>query len=153
MNFRPNLTYFVNHALGVIALDNIMKNITWILLRRCTRVLILGMVVLGLAGCVSGGNRPVQLLSSDDPVYAPLAKSQGVQGYVIIEYTVSIDGQVLNPVVVESEPLGVFDTSAMISIASWVYKPMIKNGEAQQAEKIRSRLEYRLGESERYKGL
>lgn len=130
-----------------------MKNITWILQRQCMRMLIPGMMVLGLAACMSGGNRPVQLLSSNDPVYPTLAKSQGVQGYVIIEYTVSTDGQVLNPVVVESEPAGVFDSSAMISIASWVYKPMIKNGEVLAAEKIRSRLEYRLGESERYEGL
>ncbi len=130
-----------------------MKSVTWIFLSKCTRVLILGMLVLGLSGCMSGGNRPVQLLSSNDPVYPPLAKSQGVQGYVIIEYTVSTDGQVLNPVIVESRPPGVFDSSAMISIASWVYKPMIKNGEVLAAEKIRSRLEYRLGESERYEGL
>ena len=112
-----------------------------------------GLILLSLAACVSGGNRPVQLLSSIDPVYPLHAKSRGVQGYVIIEYTVSIEGQILNPVVVESEPAGIFDTSAMVAIASWVYKPMMINGEVQRAEKIRSRLEYRLGESERYKGL
>jgi len=127
-----------------MSLNDIMKNITGILL---------GFILLNLAACASGGNRPVQLLSSDDPVYPLLARSRGVQGYVIVEYTVSIDGQVVDPVVVESEPAGVFDTSAMVAVASWVYKPMVKNGDVQRAEKIRSRLEYRLGESERYKGL
>ena len=115
--------------------------------------ILLGLIILSLVGCVSSGNRPVQLLSSIDPVYPPLAKSQGVQGYVIIEYTVSVEGRVLNPTVVESEPVGVFESSALIAITSWVYKPMVTNGEVQRAEKVRSRLEYRLGESERYIGL
>ena len=125
-------------------MNNIMKSITGFLL---------AVSLLSQAACVSGGNRPVQLLSSDDPVYPPLAKAQGVQGYVVIEYTVSINGVVLNPKVVDSEPVGVFETSALVAIASWVYKPMTKNGEALRAERVRSRLEYRLGESERYEGL
>lgn len=113
-----------------------------------------GVILLGLCACLSacigGANRPVQLLSSNGPVYPASAKARGLQGYVLVEYTVSIEGVVLNPKVIESEPAGVFDTAAIIAVASWVYKPMVVNGEKQRAERVQSRVEFRLGEPERY---
>ena len=104
-----------------------------------------------LSACMAGGNRPLQLLSSNDPIFPPLAKSEGVQGYVVLEYAVSVQGVVLSARVVESQPEGVFDEAALIALASWVYKPMILDGVAQAAKKVRSRMDFRLGESERYK--
>lgn len=112
--------------------------------------LVVFICLFGLGACVGAGNRPVQLLSTAEPEFPTLAKSRGVEGYVIVEYSVSMQGIVLNPRIVESEPEGIFDTAALKAISLWQYKPMIEKGEIRQAENVRSRIEFRLGEPERY---
>ena len=109
-----------------------------------------GLLLFLIGGCMTAANRPLQLLSSVDPDFPAAAKTQGLQGYVVIEYTVSVEGQVVNARVVESEPAGVFDQSALAAVTQWLYKPMVRKGQVLQAEKVHSRLEFRLGEPERY---
>ena len=43
------------------------------------------------------------------------------EGYVIVEFDVSADGDVIDPFVLEGEPAGLFDRAAMKSIRKWIY--------------------------------
>ena len=47
------------------------------------------------------------------PIYPRRAQSRGIEGYVIVEFTVTKNGSVRNPLVIESQPEGIFDRAAM----------------------------------------
>lgn len=63
------------------------------------------------------------------PVYPARAQSQGIEGYVLLEFTVTETGAVKKPRVVESEPGSVFDDAAIAAVKKFKYKPRVRNGE------------------------
>ena len=63
------------------------------------------------------------------PIYPARAQSQGIEGYVLLEFTVSETGAVKDPRVVESEPGSVFDDAALAAVKKFKYKPRVRNGE------------------------
>ena len=62
------------------------------------------------------------------PFYPPRAQSQGIEGWVLLEFTVTATGTVADPVVVEAQPPGIFDEAARRSILRFKYKPRVENG-------------------------
>ncbi|MCE2459928.1 MAG: TonB family protein [Pseudomonadales bacterium] len=68
-----------------------------------------------------GGDRAVKHAPS--PIYPGRAISDGIEGHVVVEYTVSRDGRVVRPAVVDSEPPGVFDEVALRAVARREYVP------------------------------
>ncbi|MFT7505655.1 MAG: protein TonB, partial [Gammaproteobacteria bacterium] len=74
-------------------------------------------------------------LSSGDGEYVPITKVQavyprramqrGIQGYVIVEFTVNKTGAVQNPVVVEANPQGIFEQAALDAVVKFKYKPRV----------------------------
>ena len=71
-----------------------------------------------LAGCVSRGNT----------LYPVDAYLRGTTGYAIAEYTVTENGQVLDPKIVESQPPGVFDEACLDLVATFQYRPRVVDG-------------------------
>ena len=60
------------------------------------------------------------------PQYPPIAQSARVQGVVIIEATIGVDGRVLDAKVLRSIPL--LDAAALDAVKQWVYTPTLLNG-------------------------
>ena len=88
-------------------------------------------------------NQPLQLLSGSAPVYPAKRKSGGVGGLVTVAYDVSTEGKVGNLRIVSSEPPGQFDAAALRAVASWQFKPQIRNGVAEPVLGLTSKLEFR----------
>ena len=61
--------------------------------------------------------------------YPTSAKGDRIQGEVTVKFIVTKDGKVVEPMVVEAEPEGIFDSYALNAVKRWRYKPAIKNGE------------------------
>ena len=61
-----------------------------------------------------------------DPVYPAIAQAARVQGFVIIEATLSPDGRVSNARVLRSIPL--LDQAALEAVRQWEYTPTLLNG-------------------------
>ena len=63
------------------------------------------------------------------PVYqAPLdyprgARSQGVQGYVVLSLLISAAGEIERVQVLEAEPSGIFEESAVQGVRNWRFEP------------------------------
>lgn len=55
------------------------------------------------------------------PVYPSLALEHGIEGQVVIEFSLSDDGHVENPEVVSAQPAGVFDRAAVDAFRGWRY--------------------------------
>jgi len=62
------------------------------------------------------------------PIYPNNALSRGIEGYVIVEFTVTRQGTVENIVVVESRPPGIFDRAATQAAAKFKYRPRVIDG-------------------------
>lgn len=80
------------------------------------------------------------------PTYPRRALSRGIEGYAVIEYTVTKQGTVRDPKVVESQPEGVFDKAALKSAARYKYKPRVINGEPVEVPGVRTKITFKLAE-------
>ncbi len=63
-------------------------------------------------------------LSTPRPNYPRKAAIAKVNGYVVVEFDVMTDGSVKNPLVIESEPQGVFNREAVRSVEKYKFKPL-----------------------------
>src|SRR5690606_40416663 len=78
----------------------------------------------------AGSDADVVPLVRIPPQYPPRAASRGVEGWVIVQFTITETGAVKDPTVVEAEPEGIFDEAALRSIVRWRYSPKVQNGVA-----------------------
>ena len=60
--------------------------------------------------------------------YPSRAAARGIEGYVLLRFTVTGTGAVRDPVVVESAPPGIFDRVAKEAALKFKYKPRVVNG-------------------------
>ena len=83
----------------------------------------------GVANAGSGGaSGGAQVLSRVMPNYPGVARSRKLEGWVMVEVTVSRNGSVSNPRVVGASPSGVFESAALEAILKWRFKPAMRQG-------------------------
>ena len=78
------------------------------------------------------------------PVYPRRALTRGIEGYVILEFTVTRMGTVMNPVVIEAKPNGIFDRAALQAALKFKYKPKVVNGEPIEVRGVRNIIRFEL---------
>lgn len=102
-------------------------------------------VSIGLgAGFVNDGDYlPIVKVA---PVYPKRAQTRGIEGYVLLEFTVTNTGAVRDPVVIEAKPLGIFDRAAIRAALKFKYKPKVVNGEAVEVAGVRNLITFQLEE-------
>ncbi len=96
----------------------------------------------GLAGAGSDGE--VMPIVKVAPAYPRRAAQRGIEGYVVVEFTVSSLGAVVNPVVLEAEPPGVFDQAALDAVKKFKYKPQVTDGQAVDVPGVRNIIRFEL---------
>ena len=92
-----------------------------------------------------GGDRAVR--HAPAVIYPGRAINEGIEGHVVVEYTVSGDGRVVRPTVVDSEPPGVFDDVALRAVGRREYVPnheLAAIGSAKPPERIVRRYDFEL---------
>ena len=77
------------------------------------------------------------------PIYPARAAQRGLEGYVIVEYTVTRTGTVRDPVVVESSS-SLFERAALDSSLKYKYKPRVINGEPVEVPGVRTIIRFEL---------
>jgi protein TonB len=84
---------------------------------------------------VSANGQPVRVggqikaptqITKVQPVYPPIALNARVQGIVILEATIGVDGRVIDAKVLRSIPL--LDQAAIDAVRQWAYTPTMLNG-------------------------
>jgi TonB family protein len=71
-----------------------------------------------------------QALQKVEPIYPPRARKQGICGKVVLRFLVEPDGHVSRPSILEANPSGYFEQSALDAIRHWRFKPGIYRGRA-----------------------
>lgn len=99
---------------------------------------------------LSGG----MALDASDGEYLPIVKVQasyprralqrGIEGYVVVEFTVTRQGTVRDPQVVEAEPANIFDQAAMDAVLKFKYKPRVIDGDAVEVEGVQNRITFEI---------
>ena len=72
------------------------------------------------------------------PVYPRRALERGIEGCVMLKFTVTKVGSTREPSVEWSVPPGIFDRAAMRSALKYKYKPQIRDGEAIEVPNVRT---------------
>lgn len=94
------------------------------------------------------------------PVYPRRALSRGLQGWAIVEFTVSAQGTVVDPIVInncawtrpkssgvcEDSPNSVFDSAAVRAAQKFKYKPKVIDGEPVETAGVQNRIVFELAE-------
>jgi len=95
------------------------------------------------------------------PVYPRRALSRGMSGWVIVEFTVTEQGTVRNPVVVENcawikgprsegdcedNPNSIFDSSAIRAAEKFKYKPKVIDGQPVETAGVQNKITFELVE-------
>ena len=78
------------------------------------------------------------------PIYPPAALQRKIEGWVIIEFVVTKNGSVRDPVIIEYDPLPIFNKSALKAAVKFKYKPRIVNGEPIEVAGVRNKIIFKI---------
>ncbi len=78
------------------------------------------------------------------PIYPRRAQSRGIEGYVIVEFTVTKNGSVRDPRVVEAKPESIFDRAAMDAALKFKYKPRVVDGVAMEVGGVQNKISFQI---------
>lgn len=73
-------------------------------------------------------DEPPRILRKYSLIYPYEAIAKGIEGRVILRFTVDRDGRVQNPQVVSAEPEGIFEQATLDTVTKYKWKPAIKDG-------------------------
>ncbi|HEX7035897.1 MAG TPA: energy transducer TonB [Pseudomonadales bacterium] len=80
------------------------------------------------------------------PQYPPRALRRGVEGWVIVQFTITETGAVKDPIVVDADPKGLFEDAALEAILRWRYNPRVEGGVAVARVGVQTKITFALEE-------
>jgi TonB family protein len=118
--------------------------------RRKSVIALIFTISILVSGCAGNEDEVMEIeaasfLKKVKPVYPVQALANKTEGYVWVRYTVTDEGLVVNPVVTESEPAGVFDDAALLAIYQFEYRPRTVNGQPTSITGMSYRFNFDIG--------
>lgn len=72
------------------------------------------------------------------PQYPIRAAERGIEGWVVLRFTITATGSVVSPIVMDSQPKRIFDRAAIRALKKWKYRPRVVDGVAvDRVEEVR----------------
>lgn len=97
--------------------------------------------VFGAAPAMALQDAPArEAVHVEAPDYPRGAERRGVEGFVVVSYSIDAGGDVVGAEIAEAEPAGIFDRAALRAVESWRF-----NEAAAQTDGHRTRLNFELG--------
>ena len=78
------------------------------------------------------------------PVYPRVAQSRGIEGYCLVEYTVTTTGTTRDIVVIDADPPGIFNNVSIAAAKKFKYRPRVVNGAAIEVQGVRNLFKFEL---------
>ncbi len=78
------------------------------------------------------------------PEYPQRQAQRGVEGWVVVEFTVDELGRVQAPRVIEAYPGAMFNRAALKAVKRYKYKPRVVNGQSLSVQGVRQRIVFNL---------
>jgi protein TonB len=99
---------------------------------------------LAVAGGGGGADRTEMPLVRIQPDYPARALERGIEGWALVEFTISATGTTKDVTAVTSEPPGIFEQAAVRAVQSWKYNPKVQNGNPIERQGMRVKLNFKL---------
>lgn len=80
------------------------------------------------------------------PIYPNSALSRGIEGYVIVEFTVTRQGTTRDAKIVEAKPANIFNRSAIQAASKFKYKPRVIDGVAIEVPGVQNKITFEIEE-------
>lgn len=80
------------------------------------------------------------------PQYPDRANRRGIEGWVLLGFTITETGGVRDPVVLDAEPGGIFNRSALRAVAKFKFHPKLVDGTPVEQPNQRISIKYELGD-------
>jgi protein TonB len=96
-------------------------------------------------GAGPADNAPIPLVRVP-PLYPTRASARGIEGWVVVEFTITASGAVEDPHVVQGDPPRVFNSAAIRAIRRWKYKPKVVGGKPVAQVGVRTLISFELDE-------
>ncbi|WP_193162175.1 energy transducer TonB [Microbulbifer hainanensis] len=85
------------------------------------------------------------------PRYPRVALQRGIEGYVVVEFSISKTGSVLHPRVVAGydsagNATGLFDRAALAAVARFKYQPPLDEGRPVERHGVRNRISFKIAD-------
>ncbi len=91
-----------------------------------------------------GANQQAMPLHRVEPSYPSRALKRGIEGYVVMSFTIDETGRPTDIEVVEAQPKRMFERDAMRALRNWKYQPKLMDGKAVTQTGQSVKLEFRL---------
>lgn len=78
------------------------------------------------------------------PVYPRRALARGIEGTVLVEFTVTKQGSVRDPMVLEANPPDIFNQAAIDAALKFKYKPRVINGEPTEVAGVQNLIRFEI---------
>ena len=92
-------------------------------------------------GVTDGGILPVVTVA---PTYPRRMAARGIEGWVLLEFSVDQLGRVQNPQVIDAQPTGGFSNAAIDAVLRYKYKPKVFDGKATWVHGVQTRMVFQL---------
>ena len=89
-------------------------------------------------------NQEYAPLEKKAPIYPYVTQFNGIEGYCIVEYTVTEQGSVEDPFPDECSPIGLFEGVSVESAKEFIYQPRIVDGVPQSVSGVQSKFKFDL---------
>ena len=91
-----------------------------------------------------GTDRDTIPLVRIEPDYPMKARQRGIEGWVVVKFTITPAGTIKDAQVMQASPPGIFDEAAVRAVSRWKYNPKIEGGVAVERPGILVRLDFKL---------
>jgi protein TonB len=78
------------------------------------------------------------------PIYPNRANSRGIEGYCIVEYTVTTTGATKDAAAVDCQPSGYFERASVKAAGKFKYKPRVSDGVPIEVAGVQNKFTYEL---------
>jgi protein TonB len=78
------------------------------------------------------------------PIYPNRANSRGIEGYCIVEYTVTTTGATKDAMAVDCQPSGYFERASVKAAGKFKYKPRVSDGVPIEVAGVQNKFTYEL---------
>lgn len=100
-----------------------------------------GPITIGPTALIDGEQIPIVKVQ---PHYPSSASRNGIEGYVVVSFTILPSGATAHAEVIEAVPSSVFNRSALKAVERFKYKPKVVDGKAEPVHNVHHRLVYEL---------
>ncbi len=77
-----------------------------------------------------------------NPSYPSRALQRGIEGWVVVEFTVTKSGAVRDAIAVDAQPANIFNRAAIKAALKFKYKPRVIDGEAIEVAGVRNKITF-----------